>query len=577
MASTIRRPMPQLRIIQQEFTRSDKRPHPDSRRDSNSDEDEDGRSRTGSSEPATKIRKKPGRKPNPASPAVRKEQNRAAQRAFRDRKERHLQEMETAIKELKDTNTKLVLRLQEDAKQFKNSLQTLQSENYYLREVVCSFENALAKDGNVSILQEVKSELYRRHYDKHSAKRLTGAGMDSRESEARTSTPMSSAYIPNSCPPLRSGDGAISHQAQYVDRPSTAAYPTSCSTSAIPSVSEKTTSSPPFESAMAASQALKNASKPVSWSNTTKTPVNAQDDTQYITNNDILYKAPSFVSTIFANSAKATKSNTPVESSSRLSHNSETGVTSRRRTEYTKQPTVFDELQSSLFPPGTLRSIIHSNMPTPLEIVNDVPLLDQLYDHCTLRDPVIAPSGHNTLTLTTSSSSSSSSSTASANAPVDESCSIEPPSPSFLDDDTHDFRLATSTLGLDDGLKQAVFPSKRLQLEIRVLASAPPVVDPNIDPQVYAIPHDSRIDLIPCPKLRAHMILHQKKYDIEDLCQLLINGAICHGHPLDPHSWELPEVFFDRYGFLLGQEMLRHRNKIWPKKDEPMAEVSRAH
>ncbi|KAF9951909.1 hypothetical protein BGZ72_006660 [Mortierella alpina] len=574
--------MPQLRIIQQEFTRSDKRSHPDGGRDSNSDSDEEGRSRTGSSEPPTKIRKKPGRKPNPASPAVRKEQNRAAQRAFRDRKERHLQEMETAIKELKETNTKLTLRLQEDAKQFKNSLQTLQSENYYLREVVCSFENALMNDGNASILQAVKSELYRRHYDKHSAKRLTGTGMESRETEPRPTASTPYSFIPNGCLPPRPGDGSTSHQAHYLDRPSTVAYHTSSSTSAIPSSSEQTTPSPPFESALAASQALKNASKPVAWSSTAKKPVNSQDDTPFSTNNDILYKAPSFIPATFANCARAPKPNMPAEPSSRPphnshnsdnSHNSETGVAPRRRTEYTKQPTVFDELQSSLFPPGTLRSIIHSNMPTPLEIVNDVPLLDQLYDHRTLRDPVIAPSGQNALTLTTSSSSSPSS----VNTPVDESCSIELPSPSFLDDDTHDFRLATSTLGLDDGLKQAVFPSKRLQLEIRVLASAPPVVDPNIDPKIYALPHDSRIDLIPCPKLRAHMILHQNKYDIEDLCQLLINGAICHGHPLDPHSWELPEVFFDRYGFLLGQEMLRHRNKIWPKKDEPMAEASKAH
>lgn len=37
-------------------------------------------------QPPVKIRKKPGRKPNPASPALRKAQNRAAQRAFRERK-----------------------------------------------------------------------------------------------------------------------------------------------------------------------------------------------------------------------------------------------------------------------------------------------------------------------------------------------------------------------------------------------------------------------------------------------------------------------------------------------------------
>jgi len=66
------------------------------------------------------------------------------------------------------------------------------------------------------------------------------------------------------------------------------------------------------------------------------------------------------------------------------------------------------------------------------------------------------------------------------------------------------------------------------------------------------------------------MILQQNRYHIEDLCDLLIAEAKCHGHPLDPHSWELPDAFFDRYGFLLGEEMLRHRNKIWPKKDEPL-------
>src|SRR3989337_2704205 len=41
-------------------------------------------------QPLVPQRKKPGRKPNPASPALRKAQNRAAQRAFRERKEQHL-------------------------------------------------------------------------------------------------------------------------------------------------------------------------------------------------------------------------------------------------------------------------------------------------------------------------------------------------------------------------------------------------------------------------------------------------------------------------------------------------------
>ncbi|KAG0048544.1 hypothetical protein BGZ89_004544, partial [Linnemannia elongata] len=83
--------------------RPDKRPYPGSQsangQEQHGSEDEedfeddqdrqsvlshDNSTRDSSSQPPTKTRKKPGRKPNPASPAVRKEQNRAAQRAFRD-------------------------------------------------------------------------------------------------------------------------------------------------------------------------------------------------------------------------------------------------------------------------------------------------------------------------------------------------------------------------------------------------------------------------------------------------------------------------------------------------------------
>lgn len=43
-------------------------------------------------------RKKPGRKPNPPSPAQRKAQNRAAQRAFRERKRREMRDAESLVK-----------------------------------------------------------------------------------------------------------------------------------------------------------------------------------------------------------------------------------------------------------------------------------------------------------------------------------------------------------------------------------------------------------------------------------------------------------------------------------------------
>src|SRR6478735_2103977 len=83
-----------------------------------------------------KIRKKPGRKPNPASPALRKAQNRAAQRAFRERKERHMRELEIAIKQIKEQRDKLHV----ENEQLKVNSDILQSENWYLKGIVLTLQ-----------------------------------------------------------------------------------------------------------------------------------------------------------------------------------------------------------------------------------------------------------------------------------------------------------------------------------------------------------------------------------------------------------------------------------------------------
>ncbi|KAI9244971.1 hypothetical protein BDA99DRAFT_528641 [Phascolomyces articulosus] len=83
-----------------------------------------------------KVRKKPGRKPNPASPALRKAQNRAAQRAFRERKERHLRELETAVKQIREQRD----RLQAENEQFRNDTDILRSENWYLKGIVLTLQ-----------------------------------------------------------------------------------------------------------------------------------------------------------------------------------------------------------------------------------------------------------------------------------------------------------------------------------------------------------------------------------------------------------------------------------------------------
>ncbi|KAJ3941949.1 DNA-binding transcription factor yap1 [Colletotrichum tropicale] len=84
---------------------SDKRAHPD-------DEDDESSPGNGAKrrESTEKVPKKPGRKPLTSEPSSkRKAQNRAAQRAFRERKEKHLKDLETKVEELekasKDANS----------------------------------------------------------------------------------------------------------------------------------------------------------------------------------------------------------------------------------------------------------------------------------------------------------------------------------------------------------------------------------------------------------------------------------------------------------------------------------------
>jgi len=80
---------------------SDKRSHPD--------DDEEGNAEEGGGkrrESESKTQKKAGRKPLTNEPtSKRKAQNRAAQRAFRERKEKHLLDLETKVEELEKTST----------------------------------------------------------------------------------------------------------------------------------------------------------------------------------------------------------------------------------------------------------------------------------------------------------------------------------------------------------------------------------------------------------------------------------------------------------------------------------------
>ncbi|KAI8575126.1 hypothetical protein K450DRAFT_263195 [Umbelopsis ramanniana AG] len=82
------------------------------------------------------MRKKPGRKPMPTSAAARKAQNREAQRAFRERKERHLKELEEMVKKLK-VDRRATLR-QRDT--YKSKAEQLRIQNWYLKGLILTLQ-----------------------------------------------------------------------------------------------------------------------------------------------------------------------------------------------------------------------------------------------------------------------------------------------------------------------------------------------------------------------------------------------------------------------------------------------------
>ncbi|CAG8471067.1 5867_t:CDS:2 [Ambispora gerdemannii] len=97
-----------------------------------------------SSEPQ---KKKPGRKPLTNTPSSkRKAQNRAAQRAFRERKERYVKELETKIKSLESQSAKTT---HENA-QLKSLVEQLQTENYFLKQSTFSFDFSLEDNGKTT-------------------------------------------------------------------------------------------------------------------------------------------------------------------------------------------------------------------------------------------------------------------------------------------------------------------------------------------------------------------------------------------------------------------------------------------
>ncbi|KAF9948807.1 hypothetical protein BGZ72_009343 [Mortierella alpina] len=528
-----------------------------------------------------KVRKKPGRKPGPTCPALRKEQNRAAQRAFRDRKERHLHQLENMIKDLKNQHFLVISQYQRDAHHLKALIESLQSENYYLREVVFAFESALSKGNHIGILKDVKHELFRRHHESRTAAAAAAAADAKDTSSAPQSSPAPqtiSADLPAT--PATPGTPATPTMTSISSNSNSASSiapttPGSSARSVSPSVAVKPSLSPSLSSASIASPSpalQEGSSHPVTDADDRHEPKKRvvimdhySEEGIYSMSGDILYKAPPLFMPDMSSDGKLSA---PISPFGPLSVPRPTyrppGTNLPAHTDYTKHPTVFDELQSSLFPPGTLESL-HINMATPQEVVSDESLF---------AEPMAAEEGSSGyMSVDKDSASGAKAGTAESGSFKrkqskddrkdgydDEDKDDDAAGDDHDDDESENLRKVAAALGM----KWNPSPKHRLHKELCILVGAEPQTDPNIDPKVYEFPHDPRIDFIPCPKLRAQMIVHQHRYNADEVFQLLLDEAVCWGPPLNKDSWQLPDAFFDRFGFLLGIELERIRSKTYP-------------
>ncbi|KAG0171633.1 hypothetical protein DFQ28_000662 [Apophysomyces sp. BC1034] len=108
-----------------------------------------------------KMRKKPGRKPNPAPPALRREQNRTAQRVFRKRKENRLHELENTIRTLREQRNRAI----KDLGQQKKANDALKAKNWYLRGLVmtlhfiCMYNNVAIPEHSPYLSEEDQNKI----------------------------------------------------------------------------------------------------------------------------------------------------------------------------------------------------------------------------------------------------------------------------------------------------------------------------------------------------------------------------------------------------------------------------------
>ncbi|KAL9553835.1 hypothetical protein MBANPS3_003101 [Mucor bainieri] len=460
-------------------------------------------------------RKKPGRKPNPPSPAQRKAQNRAAQRAFRERKRREMREAESTVKRCVYARDQAL----GEVRRLKRRLEELQFETNYLKGYALTLKMAcvanqveVPKFWDTGVTDEIGSEELTFSKTKGVPQQL----------EVFLDKKMNIISIDQHVSSLHHLQNETSNTMSDNDLPPSSILSCSSPTSSYLVDEEQAAQSP--LSSSSSSSSFSDAASP---------------------------GASSFVSD-FDNASQAHSHHSNSGNSSTNNNNNDFGINdtlssiapqlaSHLETPFFQQLLNTDLVGTHLQQPCTTH---HATSPTSTHIPtteqqqhqigmsspNPNDAMDQQQQPVEEEEEKVIDSKTGLVRSVTEcvdamdSDDSSSSSASSASSVHSGDKKIFPPMTPL--DAIHQMRAVKNL----NATTRALFTPTELQRMIR---------------------HDTRIDVVPGAALRDHMILFQDFYNANDLFDYLAESSVFLGGELgNPDSWFVPPNFFKRYWFL---------------------------
>ncbi|KAK4516913.1 Protein-L-isoaspartate O-methyltransferase [Mucor velutinosus] len=474
-----------------------------------------------------KPRKKPGRKPNPPSPAQRKAQNRAAQRAFRERKRREMRDAETNIKKciyMRDQAIK-------DAKQLRKKVDELRYENNFLKGQVLTLKIAcianrvdVPKFWDTGMRDKMGSDITTFSRTKDIPQSLEFF-LDSKKCIVTMATENLAAY--DMTPPQSvSSEIPMHHQGDQQHHNYTNTSTGNSNTFMDQGMIDPL--SPPDQSQQhqappTATLGLDNFSNMIQSVSTEMDPGLMQFLMQPETMNEIMNQMkdvppelwlsqvpPEFLPLI------------PAEIKSYLDH-PEADLLDKLKAEF--------GLSGIASPPHPSDPMYHTTSPPPLSASTSAPVPTASVSTSITGIPPPPPSH---------TSDGTPNSTFKPEIPVEDDFWMDIKNPALPPNVSNKVYVAGPISPLDAVTQMRTM---RDQNDNRYLLTPTELQ--------RKIPHDPRIDLIPGPTMRDFMIIFQDYYDANELFNFLLESAMFIGGELgNPDCWFVPPNFIRKYWFL---------------------------